>query len=53
MWIMLGVPFVWSEEDFPILQELVVRSVGTTGDFDLAAGTGPEVEMVASLGKPL
>jgi hypothetical protein len=53
MRIVLGVPSVWSEEDFPILQELVVRSVGTTGDLDLAAGTGPEVEMVVSLGKPL
>jgi hypothetical protein len=53
MRIMLGVPGVWSEEDFPILQELVVRSIGTTGDFDLAAGTAPEMEMVVSLGKPL
>jgi len=53
MWIMLDVPFVWSEENFPILQELVVRSVGTAGDFDLATGTGSEVEMVVSLGKPL
>jgi hypothetical protein len=48
-----GVPGIRSEEDFPVLQKLVVWPIRTIADFHLAENSGPEVEMVVRLGKSL